>query len=114
MFKWRYFLWPDSRKWLEFMLRGFKKKKSWSRQTRGHKLFWEVQKTGTYFYDNSCQPYIFSPIFCRAKSVRRCDLGLHELPEHAFNTITSLNWHADTISHLVKRTIRYFSWFYYF
>ena len=26
MFSWRYFLWPESRKWLEFMLRGFKKK----------------------------------------------------------------------------------------
>ena len=33
----------------------------------------------------------FFPIFCRAKRVRRCDLGRHELPEHAFNSITSLN-----------------------
>lgn len=45
----------------------------------------------------------FFPIFCRAKRVRRCDLGPHELPEHAFNAITGLNWRADTFPQLVKR-----------
>ena len=63
MFRWRYFLWPDSRKWLGFMLRGLKKK-SWCRQTRGHKLFWEVQKTGTYFnFTITAASHTFFPPF---------------------------------------------------